>query len=134
MYVDELPAAFEARRIDALVCDQLEAAGGLVARGMGLAYASIANALPINREPTVPPFYTGWGSSPSAWEQRRNKGAEDVSDWMMRRHGEVVSRAAHRWKLGPLATCVDCLSPVLDIIQTVPGFDFPRAAPSPAMT
>ena len=42
-------------QIEAVVTDQLEPAGALVAEHLGLPYVSVANALLLNREPDVPP-------------------------------------------------------------------------------
>ncbi len=129
MLCTELPAAFARHKIDALVCDQLEAAGGLVAAHLGLRFVSVANALLIDRDKIVPPYFSHWLPDTSSWASRRNKGADDVSDWMMFRHARVVERRARAFGIGRRRTCADCLSPDLEISQIVPGFDFPRSTP-----
>lgn len=126
MLCTELPAAFTRYKIDAVVCDQLEAAGGLVATHLRLPYASVANALLIDRDESVPPYFSHWQPDNSSWARKRNKGAEDVSDLMMFRHARVVERHARVFGLGRRRTCADCLSPNLEISQIVRGFDFPR--------
>jgi len=44
MLCRELPAALQTLRIDALIADQMEAAGGLVAEAVGLPFVSVACA------------------------------------------------------------------------------------------
>lgn len=126
MFAQELPAAFEAVGIDAVITDQLEPAGALVALKLGLPYVSLANALPINRDPIVPPFFTGWKPARSTWDRQSIKGAEDVYDLIMHRHAQVISRFARQWGLGSGSRCADFLSPLADIAPITEEFDFPR--------
>jgi zeaxanthin glucosyltransferase len=120
----ELPSVVEAAGADAIVVDQLEAAGGLVARGLGLPYATVANALPIDRDEGQAPFFTGWGPPQSRWEYQRAEGAERVADWMMRRLGHVIARHAAAFDIGPVRTPADLLSPTVNIGQLTPSLNF----------
>ena len=54
MLCETLPGASRRCGIDALIADQMEAAGGLVAEALGLPFVSVACALPVNREPGIP--------------------------------------------------------------------------------
>ncbi len=120
------PDVLERIGADAILADQTEAAGGLLARHLGLPQISVANALLINREPLVPPPFIGWAYDDTEWGLKRNRGGYRVADWMMRPLTHVIRRYAQAWELGPLASLEDCLSPVLQISQSVEGFDFPR--------
>jgi zeaxanthin glucosyltransferase len=95
----EAPAQLEALDIEMVVCDQLEAAGGLIARRMGLPCVSVANALMIEREPYVPPPFTPWAYARTRWARERNLGGYRVSDWMMQPLAKVISYWAKRWRL-----------------------------------
>jgi zeaxanthin glucosyltransferase len=86
----------------------------------------VANALLLNREPDVPPAYTGWQYDPSDWGHRRNHGGYHVIDLLMHPVGSVIASWCCRWGLRPKQRIEDCLSPYAQITQTVPGFDFPR--------
>jgi len=44
----------------------------------------------------------------------------------MRPHAEVIQHCCQTFGLAPRSTLSECLSPLLQISQTVPGFDFPR--------
>jgi zeaxanthin glucosyltransferase len=128
MVCGEAPAALRRIGADALIVDQLEAGGGLVAERLGLPYASVAITLPINREPGLPPPYVGWRFDPSAEGERRNRGGWRVADWLMRSVGDSIERNSKRLGLPPRRRLDDCLSPRLQISQMVPGLDFPRDA------
>ncbi|WP_460451563.1 nucleotide disphospho-sugar-binding domain-containing protein [Alsobacter sp. SYSU BS001988] len=115
----------------ALVCDQLEPAGGLLARRLGLPLVSVANALPINEEPDVPPPYVGWPYDPTDAGRRRNRGGRRVSAWLMKPLHDVIAGWADAWRLGRLRSVEDCLSPTAQVAQCVRGLDFPRRALPP---
>ena len=129
MLCHEVPDVLRAIHAGAVVADQTEPAGGLVARHTGLPLVSVANALLIDREPAVPPPFVGWRYDDSRWGVQRNLGGYRVADWMMRPLLEVIGRQARAWGLDGVETLEDCLSGELEISQCVPGFDFPRAAP-----
>lgn len=126
MLCRELPAALQQAGVDGLIVDQMEAAGGLVADALGLPFVSVACALPVNREPHLPlpvmPFNYGTG----ARRQKLYATSERIYDWLMRRHSEVIARHAHAFGLGERRSLHDCLSPLAQISQTLPAFDFPR--------
>jgi zeaxanthin glucosyltransferase len=126
MFAGEGPAALRRIGADALIVDQLEAGGGLVAEHLGLPFASVAITVPINREPAVPPPYVGWSFDPSPRGLKRNRGGWRVSDFLMRGVGDGIERNARRLGLAPRRRLEDCLSPRLQISQMVASLDFPR--------
>ena len=126
MLCDELPAACRAHGVDAIVADQLEPAGALVAAHLGLPYVTVANALPLHREPAVPPPFTDWRYDPSPWGLKRNRGGYRVADLLMRPVASGIAREAHRLGLPPRRSLESCLSPFAEITQLVPSLDFPR--------
>lgn len=125
------PAALREIGAEAIVADQTEPAGGLLARHLGLPQVSVANALLIDREPAVPPPFIGWPYDPSEWGIKRNRGGYRVADFLMRPVRAGIRHIAADWTLGPLDALEDCLSPTLEISQTIASLDFPRAAPPP---
>ncbi len=132
MLCSEAPAAIERAGIDGLVVDQLEPAGGLIAAHLGLPFISVANALPIDREPALPPPFTDWRYDPSPWGLRRNAGGYQVADLMMMGLDRVIGTWARAWRL-PHRRMSDCVSAEAEITQLVPGFDFPRHSPPAAL-
>lgn len=129
MLCHELPAALARHRVDALLCDQMEAAGGLVAEGLGLPFVSVACALPINREPGLPlpvmPF--AYGTRP--FDLQLYHHSARVHDWLMQPLREVLHPACRTLGVPLRDGLHECLSPLAQISQTVAGFDFPRQQP-----
>lgn len=121
------PAMLERIGADALLVDQLEAGGGLLAEHLGLPFASIATTLPINREAGVPPPYVGWRYEAGEKGIKRNLGGWRVTDLLLRGVGKAIERNARRLNLPPRRRLEDCLSPTLQLSQMVAGLDFPRA-------
>ena len=131
MLCRELPGAIEALGIDAIIADQMEAAGGLVAEKLGLPFFSVACALPVNREPGIPlpvmPF-------PYADDERTRKmveGSTRIYDWMMGPHRRSIADNARRLGLPARDGLHECLSPLAQLSQTVAAFEFPRRALPP---
>ncbi|MEA3009437.1 MAG: zeaxanthin glucosyltransferase [Sphingomonadales bacterium] len=127
MFCREAPAALRRIGADAMIVDQLEAGGGLVAEHLGLPFASVAVTVPINREPGLPPPYVGWRYEPGEKGEKRNRGGWRVADLLMRGVGDGIERNAERLGLAPRRRLEDCLSTILQISQMVPSLDFPRS-------
>jgi len=126
MLCRELPPAIEALGIDVLLCDQMEAAGGLVADSMGLPFASVANALPVNREPGIPLPVMPFDYEDSERARQMVEGSTRVYDWLMSPHAEAIAAQARRLGLQPRSAMHECLSPLVEVSQTTASFDFPR--------
>ncbi|MBC7443921.1 MAG: glycosyltransferase [Polaromonas sp.] len=122
----EAPALLRALGTDAVIADQTEAAGGLVASGLGLPFMSVACALPVNREPRLPLPVMPWTCAVDARGEQLNEGSARVHDWLMRPHARVTARHARAFGIGARSTLADCLSPRAQISQATASFDFPR--------
>jgi zeaxanthin glucosyltransferase len=131
MLCRELPAALQGLGVDALIADQMEAAGGLVAEALGLPFVSVACAMPVNREPGIPLAVMPFGYADSEQAEQVVEGSTRVYDWMMRPHGAVIEAQAHRLGLGKRKGLHECLSPLAQVSQTTAAFDFPRRALPP---
>lgn len=112
--------------IEAVVGDELEPAGGLVARHLGLPFVSLAAALPIERDPNMPLPFVDWRYDPGEFGRKRNRGGEFVGGLLLTRQRQAIRRSARILGLSGIGTDVDCLSDRLRITQTVASFDFPR--------
>lgn len=129
MLCAELPSALAVRQIEALLCDQMEAAGGMVAEGLGLPYVSVACALPVNREPQLPLPVMPFAYATDERSQHIFEGSRKVYDWLMGPLSKVLRDASRRLAIEPRDGLHECLSPYAQISQTIPGFDFPRQTP-----
>jgi zeaxanthin glucosyltransferase len=127
MLCDTLPAAIETLGIDAVLADQMEAAGGMVAEALGLPFISIACALPVNREPGVPLPVMPFGYGTDEKSLKMVEGSTRVYDWMMGPHRRAIEAQAKRLGIAPRGMLHECLSPLAQISQTVADFEFPRS-------
>lgn len=126
MLCTHLPDAFDRLGITAVLADQMEAAGGLVAAATRRPWASVACALPINPEPAVPPPYLGWRYDASSWGLHRNRGGERISQWLMTPHNAVLARHAQRLGVPARRGLAAWLSPHVQVSQGSAAFDYPR--------
>ena len=126
MLCRELPAVLNALRVDYLLADQMEAAGGLVAESLGMRFISIACALPVNREAGIPLPVMPFLYEDSERAFKIAEGSTRVYDWMMGPHHRAIATEALRLGLPARSMLHECLSPLAQIAQIVPGFDFPR--------
>lgn len=131
MLCRELPRTIDALGIDALIADQMEAAGGLVAEGLGLPFVSVACALPVNREPGIPLPVMPFDYADDERARKMYEGSTRIYDWMMTPHRRSIADNARRLGLSARDGLHECLSPLAQISQTVAAFDFPRRALPP---
>jgi zeaxanthin glucosyltransferase len=120
------PALLRELGIDGVVSDQMESAGAIVAEHLNLPFVTVASALPVNREPSIPLPVLDWPWEDSAAALKRNRGGEWVADLLTRRIDRTIAAEAGRLGCAPKRRQADCLSPLAEIGQIVPGFDFPR--------
>ncbi len=130
MLCRELPLAFRQHNIDAVIVDQMEPAGGLVAQALNLPFISVCCALPVNRDNTIPLPVMPFRYGTSERYRQLYASSADVYDWLMSRQGRVITRHARAFGLPPRSRPDQCLSPLAQISQTIPGFDFPRTLPA----
>lgn len=121
-----LPAALREQRIDAVICDQMSPAGGLIAEALGLPFISVACALPVNREVGLPLPVLPFAPGLDARSLSVQAGSEKVHDWLMRPLAQVLTQACTRHGLLPRSRLHEFLSPLLQLSQTPPGLDFAR--------
>lgn len=126
MVCRDAPSAIHSARVDALLVDQMEPAGGAVAEHLGLPFFTICNALAINSEPRVPPPFTGWPCGSAPWAQFRNRVGYALSRRTMKPVEAAVAQFRHKWKLAPLRNPEDSFSRRAQISQQPAAFDFPR--------
>ena len=129
LYGRQLPAALDSLGADVVLYDQLEPMAGLIARARSLPHISVACALPMNREPQLPPPYLGWPYSQSPLWRSLYGGADIVTDRLMAPQERVLARASRLHGLplrkgGPSAW----VSETCDLSQCIPGFDYPRTS------
>lgn len=126
MLCREGPDVIKNLKITAVIADQMEAAGGLLAESLSIPFISVACALPINREVAVPLPVMPWAYATSQRAIELNKTSTGIYDWLMKPHARVIARYSKSFGLPLKTTLEDCLSPLAQISQTTADFDFPR--------
>lgn len=143
LYLDHLSDAVVHLGADGIIHDQLEPAAGIVARGLKrthpkFRHISLACALPMNREPHVPPPFMGWRYRPGPFGAWLNGGYYTVVNRLLREQCEVLADGAAYYGLSKPKgledwqkpwTVDDGISRDTDLAQGLACLDFPRANP-----
>lgn len=120
------PTVARAAGVTALLVDQASFPGGTVADQLGLPFATVCNALLLNPDPAVPPYFTHWQPQDAWWARGRNRIA-----WagLNRLYAPILTRIQrHRRRLGlPVPAGLSHVwSDKLQISQQPEVFEFPR--------
>lgn len=126
MICRDAPGCIRSSGIQALLVDQTEPAGGSVAEHLELPFITVCNALALNREPNVPPAFSGWTYRRDAFARFRNRLGYAASDRVMAPVTAVLRKYRKQWGLSPHRSPEDSFSKLAQISQLAPGFDFPR--------
>jgi MGT family glycosyltransferase len=121
------PALVRKAAVTALLVDQTSFSGGTVADQLQLPFATVCNALLLNPDPAVPPFFTSWQPSEGWWIRLRNRVAWAALD---RLYAVILTRIrAERRRLGLPAPrrIADTWSGRLQVSQQPAALEFPRS-------
>jgi MGT family glycosyltransferase len=101
MLFRDAPAAIRDEGIDSLLVDQIEMAGGTVAEYLGLPFVSVAVALPINTDPSVPHCIFPWPHRTGVLARLRNWAGNAASEWILSGVLRTINRQRRAWGLPP---------------------------------
>ena len=121
----DVPAMARADGVDALLVDQVTPEGATIAQELGLPYVTVCNALALHQEATVPPFFTTWPYRPGALGRLRNWAVYRALRWIVRPVVEAVNGYRRARGMAALRTFQDAHSPLLQVSQQPPEFEFP---------
>jgi MGT family glycosyltransferase len=126
MLFREAPEALKAAGIEALLVDQVTVGGGTIADLLNLPFITLCNALLINREAGVPPYFTHWNYSKAWWARLRNQLGNSFLNRITQPFWEVIVQQRHQWKLPTYSCRNDAYSQLAQICQLPAEYDFPR--------
>jgi MGT family glycosyltransferase len=129
--LQRLPQILKELNVDGVVTDQVVPAAGTVAERCGLPFVTVCSALPWNVDASVPPMFTGWRHRTGVSTRLRNRIGYASWNWCLRPSLQAVNRYRRKWDLRPFSRIDDVYSPLAQISQLFPEFDFPRAAVPP---
>ncbi len=113
--------------IDLLLVDQLTSAGGTIADYLNLPFITVCNALPINLEPGVPPYFTSWSYKNVWWAKLRNQLGNAVINYLTRSiWAEMIVEQRATWHLPQHQNRADGYSQLAQLAQLPQELDFPR--------
>jgi zeaxanthin glucosyltransferase len=127
----EAPSAISQAKIDALIIDQVEFAGGTVAEHLNVPFVSVASALPVHLERETPYFVFNWRHGNSSLHRLRNRLGMELIESMTGPIKATINRYRVRWSLPVVHHIGELFSKVAQISQIPAEFDFPsRKLPS----
>jgi MGT family glycosyltransferase len=126
LVLETAPNALKAAGIDVALIDQNDPAGAAVADYLELPYISVAAALPLNREPYIPPSFVPWPFRRSMWAFARNRVGYAGSDWLLTPITSVINEQRRKWGLTALHSPDDSFSKLAQLCTLPETFDFPR--------
>jgi zeaxanthin glucosyltransferase len=127
MFCRDAPEAVRQAGIGMLLVDQTEPAGGSVAEHLGLPFITVCNALLLNEEPCIPPPFSGWRFSTGLPARVRNRIGYSVAGRIMSPVTQVIRKYRRIWNLAPHRRRSDSFSPLAQLCQLPPAFDYPRS-------
>lgn len=125
------PAAIQSAGIEVLLVDQVTTAAGTVADFLKLPFITVCNALLINREPNVPPYFTPWPYQATPWARLRNQLGNTLIQYLTLPIWQTVVKQRQTWQLPPHSSREAAYSSLAQLCQLPEGFDFPRQRLAP---
>ena len=115
--------------IDALIVDQATPAGSSLADILDIPYVTVGSALYVYRDPHVPPYCMNWNYNTSWLCQLRNRVANQLMAIGVDSLRRSVNRIRRQHGLARIAHLEETFSPLAQISQQPPEFDFPKSRP-----
>jgi MGT family glycosyltransferase len=126
MLFRDAPTAIRSAGINLLLVDQVTSAGGTIADYLNLPFITICNALPLNQEPGIPPYFTHWEYQNIWWAKLRNQLGNVLINYLTRSIWDTLTQQRREWHLPPHYTRGASYSQLAQIAQLPQELDFPR--------
>jgi MGT family glycosyltransferase len=127
----EAPDAVRRAGIDLLLVDQTTPGPAIVAEHLRIPLVIVSNALLLNREAAIPPFFTPWPYSTNPIAQVRNRLAYAAIDRLTQPYVETLNGQRRQWNLPPAGMDEFAAYAAAHISQQPACFDFPRRSLPP---
>jgi MGT family glycosyltransferase len=125
MLFRDTPAAIRDEGIDCLLVDQIEMAGGTVAEHLGLPFVSVAAALPINADASVPHCIFPWPHRTGVLARLRNRAGNAASEWVLSGILRTINRQRRAWGLPPASGFNSLFSRLAQVTQLPAALELP---------
>ena len=125
MLFRDAPAAIRDEGVDSLLVDQIEMAGGTVAEHLGLPFVSVAVAMPVNADPSVPPCFFPWPHRTGALARLRNWVGNAAWEWIFSGILRTINRQRQAWGLPPARDLDALFSRLAQVAQLPAALELP---------
>ena len=123
----DTPEVIKAAGIEVLLVDQASPEGGTIAEYLDIPFVSVCSALMLNREISIPPFFSSWNYDPSWRGLLRNRVGYAPLDLMaIQSLKKVVNEYRKHWNLSPYHKPNQNYSQLAQLSQQPAEFEFPR--------
>ena len=122
----DAPKAIKEAGVEALLVDQASSEGGTVAEFLDIPFISICSAVVLNREESVPPYFTTWEYNPAWWGRLRNRLGYRILNRLGKPITEVINRYRQEWNLPIQSSPNERYSQLAQISQQPAELEFPR--------
>jgi zeaxanthin glucosyltransferase len=124
--LQDAPEIIKAAGIEALLVDQIAPEGGTVAEYLNIPFVTIACALMVNREASIPPFNTAWNYDPSWQGILRNKVGNTLLNLATKTIIKTINSRRQQWNLPLFNHPNQRYSQLAQISQQPAEFEYPR--------
>lgn len=124
--LEQAPAVLREIGTEILVIDQVCSGGKAIAELLDIPFISTCGALPLNREPGIPPFNTHWQYSRTFWARLRNRLGYAFLDQIGNPIRQTVAEYRQSWGLSLPSNPNQSYSSFAQISQEPAEFEFPR--------
>lgn len=132
-FIDHGPTMLKRLAPDLVIADQAEPGASLAAEAVGLRRATLASALPMDRDESIPPPFLDWPWQEGEAARKRNRGGWRVADLLMTLQRRALARGCDTHGLPVRTGMGDWISPLLDLRQLPRALDFPHDWPASAV-
>ncbi|MBW4563291.1 MAG: glycosyltransferase [Mojavia pulchra JT2-VF2] len=124
--LQDAPAAIKAAGVEALLVNQSSVEGGTIADFLEIPFVTVCSAVVLNREPSIPPFFTTWKYSPARWARLRNELGYTLVSRIAKPLGDLIDEYRRQWKLPLYSALNDGYSQLAQISNAPAEFEYPR--------
>jgi MGT family glycosyltransferase len=125
MVFRDAPAAIRDEGIDAVLVDQILMAGGTVAEHLGLPFVSVAAALPVNSDASVPPVTLPWSHRAGVAARIRNRLGHAANEWIFSGVLRTINRQRREWGLPAVRDWNGTFSGLAQVAQLPAALELP---------
>ena len=126
MLLRDAPGAIREAGVEALLVDQVIPVRETLAEFLDVPWIEVCNALIINPDDTIAPFFTTWSYNPAWWARLRNLAAYLLFSRIAGPIEKVNEQYRRQWKLPLHSSSNQRFSPLVTISQQPAELEFPR--------